>query len=484
MGRNGPGWLTQPVQYFAIDGGAGAHLLAELLADDPWLQRVASPRHANLLLVIEPISQRLAPAVMEIARALALPAHVLLVKLPLLQILSNEAVHLVDLFPGARQIQYTSLDGLIAALRDTVHTSLLAPLREPEQEAVTIQTPSRDEQELATEFAVLSLGPIQSLTAGPLRLFLVCDGEQVLSVQVAAGYTQRNLDQAMTQCDWQQGIQLARSFDPLAPLAGQLGYVRALEQLQGWQVSTTTDLLRNAALALERAQNHLWWLVAFTRLLPASRLLTQVQKVARALARSRTNLWQQPPAEWIAPQYESEKVLAGNRQTQLAELKKVMKQAEDLHRHLVRDRLLALRLRGIGCFPAHRFVEAGVSGPVLVASQDGEGDVQARLQVRLQEAMHCLHQAVEALTLTSSAPSHSSQWDVPIGEVHISVKGPRGAIGFHLVSDGDERPLHVSWHSPSAALLPLLPEMLIGQKLVDAETIVASLDLSMMEADG
>jgi NADH-quinone oxidoreductase subunit D len=484
MRRNGSGWLTQPVQYFAIDGGAGAHLLADLPADDPWLQRVASPHHANLLLVVEPISQKLVPAVMEIAQALAQPVHVLLVKLPLLPWLSKDAVHLIDLFPGARQIEYTSLDDLLAVMHEIVQTSLLGPLHKSEQEAVTIQMPPRDEQELATELAVLSLGPIQPFTAGPLRLFLVCDGEQVLSVQVAAGYTQRNLDQAMTQCDWRQGIQLARCFDPLAPLTSQLVYVRGLEQLQGWQASTTTDLLRNAALALEQAQNHLWWVVSFARLLPAPRLLTQAQQVARALAHSQKKLWQQPPAEWIVPQYESEMALVGKRQTQLAELKPVMKQVEDLHIHLLRDRLLALRLRGIGCFPANRFVEAGVSGPVLVASQQDEGDVQHRLLVRLQEAVQCLHQAAEAFTLTPSGPSHSSQWEVPIGEVHVSVKGPRGDIGFHLISDGSERPQHVSWHSPSAALLPLLPEMLIGQKLVDAEIIIASLDLSMMEVDG
>jgi NADH:ubiquinone oxidoreductase subunit D len=38
--------------------------------------------------------------------------------------------------------------------------------------------------------------------------------------------------------------------------------------------------------------------------------------------------------------------------------------------------------------------------------------------------------------------------------------------------------------SPSAALLGLIPELLAGQKLADAEMIVASLDLAMAEADG
>jgi NADH:ubiquinone oxidoreductase subunit D len=65
--------------------------------------------------------------------------------------------------------------------------------------------------------------------------------------------------------------------------------------------------------------------------------------------------------------------------------------------------------------------------------------------------------------------------------------GPRGVLGLHLVhqymknSDG---PTHIEWQSPSAPLVALLSELLAGQKLADAEVIVASLDLVMAEADG
>jgi len=52
------------------------------------------------------------------------------------------------------------------------------------------------------------------------------------------------------------------------------------------------------------------------------------------------------------------------------------------------------------------------------------------------------------------------------------------------VSEGEEQPAHVEWQRPSAALLPLLPETVAGQKLADAEIIIASLDLAMAEADG
>jgi hypothetical protein len=43
--------------YFAFDGGAGAHLLAMLAQQDARLRPVASPRHADLLLIIEPLGR-------------------------------------------------------------------------------------------------------------------------------------------------------------------------------------------------------------------------------------------------------------------------------------------------------------------------------------------------------------------------------------------------------------------------------------------
>ena len=135
--------------------------------------------------------------------------------------------------------------------------------------------------ELATELVVLSLGPVQPFTAGPLRVFLLCDGEQVLSVQVESGHAHaRYCSQAMLQAEWQQALPLASTLDPLAPLACQLAYVQAIEQLQGWRLSPPIVALREAALALERARNHLWWLVGFMRLLAVAQLSDRASQLA------------------------------------------------------------------------------------------------------------------------------------------------------------------------------------------------------------
>jgi hypothetical protein len=287
-------------KYFAIDGGSGAHLLAALSNSNPYLQPVASPRHANLLIVIEPISQKLVPALMEIAQSIPQPAHVLIVDVGAQIITPNTAPdnalhHIVDSFneghigpllPGARHITTTEVDEVLRAIFDsdqvwpelTIH-----PSQEQETELTTIQLPSKQKQELATELVVLSLGPVQPFTAGPLRILLICDGEQVLTAQIESGFTHRAITEAMLHADWQAGLHLARDFDPLAPLAGELAYVRAIEQLQGRTPTSEQESLREAALALERAQNMLWWLVRFAQIANDARLTEKAYALATML---------------------------------------------------------------------------------------------------------------------------------------------------------------------------------------------------------
>src|SRR5581483_846954 len=153
----------------------------------------------------------------------------------------------------------TSVESVLESILQPQQLTELLHIDQTGIDETTIQLPQKHEQEMATELGVLSLGPVQAFTAGPLRLLLICDGEQVLSTQVEAGYASRDIAQAMTQVDWQQALHLARRLDPLAPLASQLAYVQAVEQLQGWQPSEPVVGLREAAILLERAKNVLWW---------------------------------------------------------------------------------------------------------------------------------------------------------------------------------------------------------------------------------
>jgi NADH dehydrogenase/Respiratory-chain NADH dehydrogenase, 49 Kd subunit len=117
---------------------------------------------------------------------------------------------------------------------------------------------------------------------------------------------------------------------------------------------------------------------------------------------------------------------------------------------------------------AQRLHFAGVRGPVLRASERGDGDVQSRLVARLDAAVDDLARAVEALATGEVSLARGAEWQVPAGETSVVVQGPRGEIGLHMVSDGGESPCSIEWQRPSQALLPLLPEILAGQKLTAA----------------
>ncbi len=493
------GWLSRMRQgvhqYIGIDGGAGASLFADLAGRDPYLRQVSSPRHADLLIIVEPISQKLAPAVVTMAKALVHPSHVLIVGEPQTELAAfreGTLAHLEVLFPGADRVSSVSAEQVLAAAFDAQRQSDMSIADTyGEAEETTIQLPAKREQEMATELIVLSLGPLQAFTSGPLRLFLICDGEQVFSVQMETEYAYRGIDSAMTQGSWQQGLKLARQFDPLAPLAGQLAYVQALEHLQGWQPPTQLQASRELALALERTQNTLWWLVRFARLLDDAPLTERSYRCARDLAEVGSYLWQTSLAEWIIPQYVDMSMIRSMDSSVVARLSKIASNIDMLRQYVEHNRGLVLRTRNIGIITQKYLKDKGiVSGPVYAASEHGIGDVQSRLTTRLQIMLRDVQQTVETTTtqVTANAlPSHIPNWDVPEGEARVMVKGPRGDIGLHLDSPGGEGsrgPAQVEWQRPSASLLALVPELLVGQKLADAEVILASLDLTMAEVDG
>lgn len=484
------GWFAQLMQhphpYFALDGGSGAHLFAALSRQSPYARQVYSPRHADLLIVVEPISHKLVPSVQETARTLARPAHVLLVGSPdrgkLDHFSGLDLARVEDLLPDALHLPSPTVEAVLEAVLAPEHWPELALSQQGEPEPILIQLPHRQEQEIAPELAVLSLGPIQPLTAGPLRLYLICDGEQVFSTQVEAGYAHRGIAEAMRQTDWQQALVLARYLDPLAPIASQLAYVQAIEYLQRWQPPAPLTALREAAVALERAQNHLWWLLRFAQVLTDTQLIDRAYDLASTLAEQIAGLWCQSPSKWILPQYVIATAIANTPPS--APLQQLASRIDALKSAVARNRLLALRTRGIGTLETDRLKDAGVSGPVLLASERESGDVQSRILTRLEAASRDTQAVTGALESKERMVAHAATWNVPAGEAHAAVEGPRGVIGLHIASSGGEKAVNVQWQRPSAVLLPLLPQMLNDQKLADAEVIVASLDLAMEEADG
>ena len=71
----------------------------------------------------------------------------------------------------------------------------------------------------------------------------------------------------------------------------------------------------------------------------------------------------------------------------------------------------------------------------------------------------------------------------PAGEVYRPIEGPKGEIGFYLVSDGSPRPLRCRVRPPSFINLQALPKICEGRLVADLVAILGSIDIVLGEVD-
>lgn len=465
---------TRIYTYLAVDGGAGALELARLAGQQPTLRAVSSSRHADALLIVAPIAAPLLPAIKMLAQAMPPGGRILIFPTHAGQ--DETANMVVNALPSAQILSSLTPAAIAAALRAPVPPVALPDAPQIAEDLIDLP----QEHEIATELAVLSLGPIQPFTAGPARFWLICDGEQVLECRIAVGYAARDIAGRMVANAWPEAAAVAAQLDPLAPIVSRLAFVRAIERLQGYTPPETTLLAREDALALERARNWLWWSVRLLRLLELAPLARQAQALAGAL----DAVCMQGVPEQHASLIPGSPFPAYHAEMQDA-LHACAHVAQTLAQRVRGDRWLRMRTAYIGVISAETAQKADISGPIFAAAQHGQGDVQARLLTRLTHTAAALNGVADRTHLTDDATTTSQgNWQVPAGEAHGRASGPRGDLSVRVVSDGGEHPVQVTWERPSAAALRLASVVLAGQKVADAEVILASLDLAMAEADG
>jgi NADH-quinone oxidoreductase subunit D len=69
------------------------------------------------------------------------------------------------------------------------------------------------------------------------------------------------------------------------------------------------------------------------------------------------------------------------------------------------------------------------------------------------------------------------------GEAYARTEGPKGEIGFYLVSDGKVEPYRFHIRAPSFINLGVLSKLVVGNKVADAVVILGSIDIVMGEVD-
>src|SRR5581483_8331865 len=206
----------------------------------------------------------------------------------------------------------------------------------------------------------------------------------------------------------------------------------------------------------------------------------------------------------------------------------------DVEALLVTNPIWIGRTRNIGKLTTDQCYALGLSGPIIRGSGEPwdlrksnpysgyekydfqipvgqNGDVYDRFLVRLaemRESVKILQQAIDGLPggawsssdrkvvpppreeLDSSMESlihHFKLWTegfhTPVGEAYAAVEGPKGELGWYIVSDGTNTPYR--WHvRPSSFMnLQALKPMCIGHLIADVVAIIGSIDIVLGEID-
>jgi NADH-quinone oxidoreductase subunit D len=71
----------------------------------------------------------------------------------------------------------------------------------------------------------------------------------------------------------------------------------------------------------------------------------------------------------------------------------------------------------------------------------------------------------------------------PAGEAYGRIEGPKGELGFYLISDGGASPYRYRVRPPSFINLTILEDMCLGHTVADVMVILGSVDIVMGEVD-
>lgn len=359
----------------------------------------------------------------------------------------------------------------------------------------------------------VSLGPQHPSTHGVFRMNVTLDGETVVKLQPVFGYLHRNHEKICEGHSWLAAMPYTDRLDYICPLTNNWAYALAVEKLAGIEVTERAEYIRVITGELTRVQNH----VAFmgfilgdmggwgTALMYAFKAREEILDLFESLtgARMMVNYMRfggcrcDLPPGWL----DAAKRVVGRLPACLDELDALLNGNE----------ILLARLQGVAPLAGARAVNGGMTGPGLRASGVdydirkvdrygiydrfdfrvplGEvGDCFDRFMIRVLEARESVKILEQALAQIPEGPvvnpkAKQRGFRPPAGEAYGRIEGPKGELGFFLVSDGTDTPYRFRIRPPSLINLTLLEQMCVGAKIADVMVILGSIDIVLGEVD-
>jgi NADH-quinone oxidoreductase subunit D len=357
----------------------------------------------------------------------------------------------------------------------------------------------------------LNMGPQHPSTHGVFRLILQLDGETVVGVKPVMGYLHRSTEKLGEARTYVQAVTLTDRMDYLSPMTNNWAYALAGEKLTGLEVPERAEYIRVIVGELSRIASHqvaigtfgadvgTW----FTPLVYAFREREEILDLFGLCAGVRMN-----------PSYVRFGGVARDLTPDFLErarrfIDKMPAKIDEYESLLTNNEIFLARTKGIGLLPPELAKAYSVTGPIARASGiaydvrraepygiydrfDWEvpvrygGDCFDRYMIRIAELRESVKLVRQALRDIPDGEFRGRQPKIlrpPKGEAYARIEGPKGELGFYLVSDGSTSPYRFKVRAPSFINLTVLGELTIGHKVADAVVILGSFDIVMGEVD-
>jgi NADH-quinone oxidoreductase subunit D len=357
----------------------------------------------------------------------------------------------------------------------------------------------------------LNMGPQHPSTHGVFRLIMQLDGETVVGVKPVMGYLHRSTEKLGEARTYVQGVTLTDRMDYLSPMTTNWAYAAAIEKLAGLEVPERAQYIRVIVAELSRIASHqvaigtfgadvgTW----FTPLVYCFREREEILDLFMTCAGVRMN-----------PSYIRHGGVARDLSDEfLAHCQRFIdtmpEKIDEYETLLTRNEIFLARTKGIGMLPPELCKDYSVTGPIARASGiaydvrraepygiydrfDYEvpvrfgGDAYDRYMIRVQEmreSVKIIRQALRDIPPGDIRGRMPKILRPPKGEAYARIEGPKGEIGFYLVSDGSTSPYRYKVRAPSYINLTVLSQLTIGHKVADAVVILGSFDIVMGEVD-
>jgi NADH-quinone oxidoreductase subunit C/D len=368
---------------------------------------------------------------------------------------------------------------------------------------------------IETEQLVVNLGPQHPSTHGVFRMVATLEGETVVDLEPVMGYLHRNHEKIGERNTFSMNMPYTDRLDYFCSMSNNFAYALTVEKLLGenYRPPERAQYIRVIMAELTRVLNHFMAIgfflndlgAYFTPALYTIKERELILDIFEAVAGSRMmcNYFRFGGVVRDLPEGLEEHI-------RKLVYERLPRQVDEMDRFLVENEIVVGRSQGVGVLTPEQAIALSAVGPVLRASGVPydirradpygiydrfdfdvavryHGDVYDRFLIRydeIRQSIRILQQAIDDLPqgeVLANKPAY--KFRMPKGEAYGRVEGPKGELGFYVVSDGSDNPWRYHVRAPSFINLTGLRQMCLGEKVADLVAILGSIDIVLGEVD-